>query len=111
LSEEEIESARRLLKRLLKRKTEVEVLIRSFFPRTKKPAEVRMGKGKGKISKYVSVVCPGQLFFRLRGVAKPQAQEAFLMLKKKLSIGIRFHDYDKFVGYKRVERAAQIKIK
>lgn len=67
LSEEEIESARRLLKRVLKRKSEVEVLVRSFLPRTKKPSEVRMGKGKGKVSAYVSAVCPGQFFFSFKG--------------------------------------------
>lgn len=111
LSEEEIESARRLLKRVLKRKSEVEVLVRSFLPRTKKPSEVRMGKGKGKVSAYVSAVCPGQFFFRLKGVSKPQAHEAFSLLQKKLSVGIRFHDFDRYVGYKRVVRSAQIKIK
>lgn len=49
--------------------------------------------------------------FRLRGVSKPQALEAFSLLQKKLSVGIRFHDFDRYVGYKRVIRSAQIKIK
>lgn len=108
LSKEEVEAARRLLKRMLKRKCEVEVLVRSFLPRTKKPSEVRMGKGKGKVSTYVSVVRPGQFFFRIKGVQRTQAFEAFVALSKKTSIGLRFHDFDQFVLFKRLQRCARL---
>lgn len=90
LSKEEIECARRVLKRILKRKVEIEILVRSFLPRTKKPAEVRMGKGKGKINTFVALVKPGQFFCRVQGAPKEQVLEAFLALKKKMSVDINF---------------------
>lgn len=104
LTSEEIESSRRLLKRLLKRKAEIEVMVRSFLPRTKKPAEVRMGKGKGKISQYVSVVRPGQFYFRIRGVTFVNVREAFLALCKKASVSLVLYDFAKYLEWKRSKK-------
>lgn len=111
ITKEEIEASRRLIKRFLKRKAEVEVLVRSFFPRTKKPAEVRMGKGKGKISSFVSVVRPGQLFLRIKGVAKKQAKLAFDALVKKLAFKVNFHYFDNLVEIKRQNRNVRLLVK
>lgn len=108
LSSEELEASRRLIKRYLKRKAEVEVLVHKFFPRTKKPAEVRMGKGKGKVFTSVSVVRPGQLFFRIKGVPRAQIFEAFRALAKKLPFRILFHDLSRVVNFKQSFRFANL---
>ena len=53
---------------------------------TKKPAEVRMGKGKGPLHAWVAVVKPGKLLFEMEGVSREDAQEAFRLASRKLSL-------------------------
>jgi len=67
LSREELEAGRRYLRRSFGKDVRVEVVIKAFLPQTKKPAEVRMGKGKGKISFWVVPIRAGQVIYKLHG--------------------------------------------
>jgi large subunit ribosomal protein L16 len=73
-------------------KREGKVWIRIFpdKPVTKKPAEVRMGKGKGALSHYVAVIRPGRIMFELDGVPQSVAEEALRLAAQKLPIPTKF---------------------
>ncbi len=90
ISKEEIEAGRRLLRRSLKKKTKIEVLCEAHLPKTSKPSEVRMGKGKGKISSFVCPVVPGKPLYRISGVRQLSAEKAYKDLLVKFSKRLRF---------------------
>ena len=82
----EIEAARIALTRFLKRGGKVWIRIFPDKPITKKPAEVRMGKGKGAPESWVAVIKPGRILFEMEGVQSEAAREAFrLALTRSLS--------------------------
>jgi len=82
----EIEAARVALTRHLKRGGRVWVRIFPDKPLTKKPAETRMGKGKGAPEVYVAVVKPGRMLFEMEGVDRASALEAMRLAAAKLSL-------------------------
>lgn len=82
----EIESARRAMTRSVSRGGRVWVLMFPDVPVTKKPAEVRMGSGKGGLEYYVCRVKPGRILFEMAGVSEAQAKEAFRLAAMKLSV-------------------------
>ena len=86
----QIESARRALTRHMKRQGRV--WIRSFpdVPVTAKPIEVRMGKGKGSVDRWVAKVKPGRIMFEIDGVAEDIAREALRLAAMKLPVKCRF---------------------
>jgi len=85
-STQELESARRFLRRALSKKFKVQQCSRAFFARTKKPAEVRMGKGKGKIDSKIALIRVGQVIFRCRGFLPLIVMQSVVgKLSKKLS--------------------------
>jgi large subunit ribosomal protein L16 len=86
LTAREIEAARVALTRHLKRGGKVWIRIFPDKPVTKKPAETRMGKGKGSPTAWVAVVKPGRVLFEMEGVEEPLAREAFRLASHKLSI-------------------------
>ena len=86
----EIEAARVALTRYLKRGGKVWVRIFPDKPITKKPAETRMGKGKGAPVGWVAVVKPGRILFEMEGVETGLAREAFRLAAHKLSIATEF---------------------
>lgn len=86
----EIEAARRSITGYLKRKGKVWIRIFPDKPFTKKPSEVRMGKGKGAVEGYVAVVKPGRVLFEIGGVKEELAKEAFRIASHKLSVKTRF---------------------
>jgi len=86
----EIEAARVALTRHVKRGGKIWVRIFPDKPMTKKPAETRMGKGKGSPEFWVAVVRPGRMLFEMEGVAKETAQEALRLASYKLSISTQF---------------------
>jgi len=90
VSSREIEAARRAITGYCKRKGRVWVRIFPDKPFTKKPAEVKMGSGKGDVEGYVAVVRPGRIMYELGGVTEPVAREAFRLARHKLSIDTRF---------------------
>jgi large subunit ribosomal protein L16 len=85
----QIEAARRALTRHMKRAGRVWIRIFPDVPVTKKPAEVRMGSGKGGIELWVSRVKPGRIMFELDGVSDQVAREALLLGAAKLGIKTR----------------------
>jgi large subunit ribosomal protein L16 len=86
----QIEAARRAIVRHIRRRGKVWIRIFPDKPVTKKPAETRMGKGKGAVDHYVAVVKPGRVMFELAGVDQVVAQEAMRLASHKLPIKTRF---------------------
>ena len=86
----QIEACRVAINRNLKRKGKLWIRIFPDKPYTKKPLEVRMGKGKGGVEGWVSVVRPGRVLFELDGVTESQARTAMRLAATKLPIRVRF---------------------
>jgi large subunit ribosomal protein L16 len=86
LSAREIEAARIALTRYLKRGGKIWIRIFPDKPLTKKPAETRMGKGKGALEAWVAVIKPGRILFEMEGVERDLAREAFRLASHKLSL-------------------------
>jgi len=82
----EIEAARRTITRHLKRVGRVWIRVFPDVPVSKKPAEVRMGSGKGAPELWVCRVTPGRILFEIDGVSKQIANEAFALAAAKLSV-------------------------
>jgi large subunit ribosomal protein L16 len=97
LTNRQIESARQALTRHMKREGNVWIRIFPDKPITKKPAEVRMGKGKGNPEYWAAVVQPGRIIFEADGVSLQVAKEAFELAAQKLPIATKFvvsRDYE-----------------
>src|SRR5574337_900066 len=92
LSAREIEAARIALTRYLKRGGKVWIRVFPDKPLTKKPAETRMGKGKGSPEMWVCVVKPGRMLFEMEGVDEATAREAFRLAAHKLSVPTQFRE-------------------
>jgi large subunit ribosomal protein L16 len=86
LTNREIEAARIAMTRKIKRGGKVWINLFPDKPVTKKPAETRMGKGKGSPEAWVAVVKPGRVMFELSGVPEPLAKEALRLAGNKLSV-------------------------
>ena len=86
----QIEAARVAMTRYIKRGGKVWIKIFPDKPITKKPAETRMGKGKGAVEAWVAVVKPGRVMFELAGVPEETAREAMRLAMNKLSVKSKF---------------------
>ena len=86
----QIEAARRALTRHMKRAGRVWIRVFPDVPVSKKPIEVRMGKGKGAPEFWIVRVAPGRIMFEIDGVPEPLAREAFALAASKLPIKTRF---------------------
>jgi large subunit ribosomal protein L16 len=86
----QIEAARVALSRYIKRGGKVWIRIFPDKPITKKPAETRMGKGKGAPEGWVAVVKPGRVMFELEGVNKETARKAMALAAAKIGVACRF---------------------
>jgi len=86
LTGRQIESARVAMTRYMKREGKVWIRIFPDKPITKKPLEVRMGKGKGPVDHYVAVIKPGRILFEMDGVSVEIAKEAFRLAAQKLPV-------------------------
>lgn len=86
----QIEAARISVTRAMKREGQVWIRIFPDKPITKKPAEVRMGKGKGAPEYWVAVVKPGTIMFEANGVSLETAQEALRLAAQKLPVRTKF---------------------
>jgi large subunit ribosomal protein L16 len=96
ITSRQIEASRIALTRYMKREGKVWIRIFPDKPVTSKPAEVRMGKGKGALSHWVAVVKPGRIMFEAEGVPMEVAQEALRLAAQKMPIKCKFivkHDY------------------
>lgn len=90
MSAQQIESARIAVTRHVKRGGKIWVRVFPDKPITKKPAETRMGKGKGSTEGWVAVIKPGKILYELEGVAEGMAGEAFRLAGHKLPFATRF---------------------
>ncbi len=90
LSARQIEAARIALTRYVKRTGKVWIRVFPDKPITKKPAETRMGKGKGATEGWVAVITPGKVLYEIKGVEEDKAREALRIASFKLPIETRF---------------------
>ena len=82
----QIEAARRAMTRHIKRGGKIWIRIFPDVPITKKPVEVRMGKGKGNVEYWVAKVQPGKILYEMEGVTEEVAREAFRLAASKLPV-------------------------
>ena len=90
ITSRQIEAARIAVTRYMKRQGQVWIRIFPDKPVTSKPAEVRMGKGKGAPDYWAAVVRPGRVLFECEGVSKEVAQEALRLAAQKLPVKTKF---------------------
>jgi large subunit ribosomal protein L16 len=90
ISSRQIEAARVAMTREMKRGGKIWIRIFPDKPITKKPAETRMGKGKGNPEGWVAVVKPGRMMFEVEGIPEDVARRAFRLAAAKLSVNTRF---------------------
>ncbi|MCV2508768.1 MAG: 50S ribosomal protein L16 [Candidatus Lightella neohaematopini] len=86
ITAKQIESARRVITKVMKRQGKIWIRIFPDKPITKKPLEVRMGKGKGNVEYWVALVKPGRIVYEISGVAEEIAKAAFKLATTKLPI-------------------------
>ena len=98
ITSRQIESARIAMTRFMKREGQVWIRIFPDKPVTKKPAEVRMGKGKGAPEYWVATIRPGRIMFEMSGVSSAVAQEALRLAAQKLPVKTKFVVRRDYVG-------------
>ncbi len=86
----QIEAARRAVTRHIKRGGKIWIRVFPDTPITKKPIEVRMGKGKGNVEYWVAKIQPGKMLYEMEGVAEDVAREAFRLAAAKLPLKTQF---------------------
>ncbi|MCU0504787.1 MAG: 50S ribosomal protein L16 [Chloroflexi bacterium] len=89
ITSRQIESARRAMTRSVKRGGKIWIRVFPDKPVTKKPAETRMGSGKGAPDHWVAVVKPGRVLFEMAGVGREEAMEAMRLASHKLPVATR----------------------
>ncbi|MCB1857076.1 MAG: 50S ribosomal protein L16 [Gammaproteobacteria bacterium] len=90
LTSRQIESARRTITRQVKRTGKLWIRVFPDKPVTKKPLEVRQGKGKGNVEYWVALVQPGRMLYEIEGVSEEVAREAFKLAAAKLPFKTAF---------------------
>lgn len=90
ITSRQIEAARRAIVRYVKRGGKLWIRVFPDKPVTAKPAETRMGSGKGNVDHWVAVVKPGRVLFEITGVDETTAREAFRLASQKLPIKTQF---------------------
>ncbi len=90
LTARQIEAARRAIVHYLRRGVKLWIRVFPDKPVTKKPAETRMGSGKGSLDHWVAVVKPGRMLFEISGVTEESAREAMRLASHKLPIDTKF---------------------
>jgi large subunit ribosomal protein L16 len=98
MTSRQIESARRAIVRHVKRGGKLWIRVFPDKPVTVKPAETRMGGGKGSVDRWVAVVKPGRMLFEMSGVQEEAAREAMRLASHKLPIKTRFVTRQEMVG-------------
>ncbi len=90
MTSRQIEAARRAIVRYVRRGGKLWIRVFPDKPVTAKPAETRMGSGKGSVDHWVAVVKPGRILFEITGVTEAQAREAMRLASHKLPIKTQF---------------------
>jgi large subunit ribosomal protein L16 len=86
----QIEAARRAMTRHIKRGGKIWIRVFPDKPITKKPLEVRQGKGKGNVEYWVALVQPGKILYEVEGVSEEMAREAFALAAAKIPVSTTF---------------------
>ncbi len=100
ITTQQIEACRTTIVRELERNAKIWIRIFPDKPITKKPAETRMGKGKGDVDNWVAVVKPGRIMFELSGITRRQAERAHQLASYKLPIRTRLRERLRLGGEK-----------
>ena len=90
LTARQIEAARRAITRHVKRGGKIWIRVFPDKPITKKPLEVRQGKGKGNVEYWVAQIQPGRMLYELEGISEELAREAFALASAKLPVSTTF---------------------
>jgi len=90
ITSRQIEASRRAMTRYIRRGGKIWIRIFPDKPITKKPLEVRMGKGKGNVEYWVALIQPGKVLYEIQGVSEEVAREAFRLASAKLSVKTTF---------------------
>ena len=90
ITSRQIEAARRAMTRHVKRGAQIWIRVFPDKPITKKPLEVRQGKGKGNVEYYVAPIKPGKILYEMEGVDEALAREAFALAAAKLPVATKF---------------------
>jgi large subunit ribosomal protein L16 len=90
INSRQIESARKVITRSMKRAGKLWIRVFPHTPVTKKPAEVRMGKGKGSIDHYIFKIKPGRIIFELDGIDSTVAESCLIKAASKIPFGVKF---------------------
>lgn len=98
MTSRQIEAARRAIVRHVRRSGKLWIRVFPDKPVTKRPAETRMGKGKGGVDHWVAVVKPGRMIFEISGVSEESARSAMRLASHKLSIQTRFVTREETAG-------------
>lgn len=93
ISYQTIEAARRTISRKFRRSGQIWVRVFADIPITSKPAEVRMGKGKGNPTGWVARISNGQILFEMDGVSFSVAKQAASLIKHKLNVPVKFIEW------------------
>jgi large subunit ribosomal protein L16 len=96
LTARQIEAARIAMTRYVKRQGKIWIRVFPDKPVTRKPAETRMGKGKGSVDHWVATVKPGRILYEMEGVPEDVAREAFRLASHKLNVSTRFVQRETF---------------
>ncbi len=102
LTSRQIEAARRAIVHHVRRGGKVWICVFPDKPVSRKPAETRMGSGKGSVDHWVAVVRPGRILFEMAGVKEEVAKEAMRLASHKLPIDTRFVSRDAAIQYQGV---------
>lgn len=93
LTNKQIEAARRVIMKKIKKQGKLWVRVFTHLPKSKKPVEVRMGKGKGSIDSWVAKIKPGTILYEIDGISLKLAQELFYESAQKLPLKIKLICY------------------
>ncbi len=89
LTNKQLEAARRVIMKKIKKQGKLWIRVFTHIPKTKKPVEVRMGKGKGSVDSWITKVQPGTILYEIDGISLKLAQELFKESAQKLPLRLK----------------------
>lgn len=93
ITNKQLEAARRVIMKKIKKQGKLWIRVFTHIPKTKKPVEVRMGKGKGSIDSWITKVQPGTILYEIDGISFKLAQELFKESSQKLPLKLKLVCY------------------
>lgn len=93
ITNKQLEAARRVIMKKIKKQGKLWIRVFTHIPKTKKPVEVRMGKGKGSVDSWVTKIQPGTIIYEIDGISLKLAQELFKESAQKLPLNLKLVCY------------------